>query len=178
MPDKFTYEEKIFREKEIVRLREEKKMTYAEIAEEFTKPKYEKMNRRGLFDIGANRINGLYSKIKQNGYTKPEGSAEEEPAKRFEMSEVEKLLIRVLPAKWKWIVRDKNGDLHLFENKPIKITEKHDMWGNDPKGYCMPGISDFPYKNYFKFIKWADEEPTRIEDLLKEAKYDFESEKV
>ena len=81
------------------------------------------------------------------------------------LTENEKVILRNIPKKWKWIARDKdNNGLFVFENKPTKIDV---CWGgcwvaNNPgesRGLNL-------YKHLFKFIKWKDEEPYYIPDLL------------
>lgn len=59
-----------------------------------------------------------------------------------------------------YIARDKNDTLCAYEEYPRK--NEHDAcWSDD--------ISVSPLGNdHFKFIKWEDEEPTLIADLLKE----------
>jgi hypothetical protein len=69
---------------------------------------------------------------------------------------------------FKWIARDQDGCLCIYEDKPHR--EKTD----DNIGYVYwnrSGIKsdiDFlgPFENLFKFIKWEDSEPTSIEDVL------------
>ena len=68
----------------------------------------------------------------------------------------EKIILRNLPKKYKWIARDKNGLIFLFSKKPSKCD------------YSWIGYNDiaFPYYHLFQFIKWEDEEPYSIEELL------------
>ena len=70
----------------------------------------------------------------------------------------EKIILRNLPKKYKWIARDKNGLIFLFSKKPSKCD------------YSWIGYNDiaFPYYHLFQFIKWEDEEPYSIEELLGE----------
>ena len=72
----------------------------------------------------------------------------------------EKIILRNLPKKYKWIARDKNGLIFLFSKKPSKCD------------YSWIGYNDiaFPYYHLFQFIKWEDEEPYSIEELLGEEK--------
>lgn len=74
---------------------------------------------------------------------------------------------------FKWIARDQDGCLCVFENKPCKEET------NDNIGYVYwtrsDNESDFgsldPFNNLFKFIKWEDEEPTLIKDALDKVEY-------
>lgn len=82
-----------------------------------------------------------------------------------ELSEVERVILENVDKKYKWIARDGYietngmlGELGLFENKPKK---KNDYWfGAD--------CASFTFSNLFKMVKWEDEEPTLIADLLGE----------
>ena len=70
----------------------------------------------------------------------------------------EKKFLDLLLPNYKYIVRDKNGFLLVYKEKPIKILE---TWGI---ANCAL-IHMFDIK--FDFIKREDEEPWRIEDLKK-----------
>ena len=70
----------------------------------------------------------------------------------------EKNFLDLLLPNYKYIVRDKNGFLLAYTEKPIKILE---TWGI---ANCAL-IHMFDIK--FDFIKREDEEPWRIEDLKK-----------
>lgn len=58
-----------------------------------------------------------------------------------------------------WIARDESGKLYRFEEKPSKNDE---IWFH--RGIVLL-LRVIP--NGFAFIKWQDEEPWSIEDLLK-----------
>lgn len=70
----------------------------------------------------------------------------------------EKNFLDLLLPNYKYIVRDKNGFLLVYKEKPIKILE---TWGI---ANCAL-IHMFDIK--FDFIKREDEEPWSIEDLKK-----------
>ena len=73
------------------------------------------------------------------------------------ITEDEKTILRNLPAEYKWIARDENSKLYIYQDKPEKYG---DVW--------MRGRgSTFLFDHLFKMVKWEDEEPWRIEDLLK-----------
>lgn len=74
------------------------------------------------------------------------------------LNEDEKAILKVLlNEKYKWIARDKNDWLYVYASKPKKgIT----IWENT-------GSPMMPFVHLFNFIKWEDEEPYLIEDLLK-----------
>ena len=73
------------------------------------------------------------------------------------LNEDEKFILKAsLNEKYQWIARNASGLICLFTNKPFKDLNR---WlGYDPL-MC-------PFKYMFKFIKWEDEEPYSIEELL------------
>ena len=72
----------------------------------------------------------------------------------------EKVLLENIAKIFKYIARDHGSTLFLFGEKPIK--EKW-MWVRTPDSYT----SSFTiYSHLFPMIKWEDEEPWLIEDLL------------
>ena len=68
----------------------------------------------------------------------------------------EKIILRNLPKEYKWIARDKNGCLYVYASKPEKVIT---IW----EGSGLPMI---PFDHLFQFIKWEDDEPYLIEELL------------
>lgn len=80
-----------------------------------------------------------------------------------QLTEDEKAILKVLlNEKYKWIARDKNDWLYVYASKPKKrIT----IWENT-------GSPMMPFVHLFNFIKWEDDEPYSIEDLL-EGENDF-----
>lgn len=84
------------------------------------------------------------------------------------LTEDEKVILRNLGKKWKWIARDNyeqvglENHLCLFEHKPNKNT----YWFEVSEGNTEY-LSFDCYNHLFKFIKWEDE-PYSIEELLGE----------
>ena len=77
------------------------------------------------------------------------------------LTEDEKAILKVLlKEKYKWIARDKNGCLYVYASKPEKVIT---IWEGS-------GLPMMPFNHLFQFIKWEDEEPYSIEDLLGEEK--------
>lgn len=74
------------------------------------------------------------------------------------LTEDERTILENIEEKYKWIARDENGQLDVFGTKPYKDS---DYWVND-SGFCTT-----PFTDLFQFIKWEDEEPYLIEELLK-----------
>ena len=83
-----------------------------------------------------------------------------ERKEKLKLTEDEKAILRNLPKEYKWIARDIDGCLYVYASKPKKgIT----MWESD-------GLPMIPFDHLFQFIKWEDEEPYSIEELLGEEK--------
>lgn len=74
------------------------------------------------------------------------------------LTETERTILENIDKNYKWIARDKNGSLGVYENKPKKNDS---IWFSDIFG-------DFCFNHLFLFIDWTDEERYLIEDLLKE----------
>ena len=74
-----------------------------------------------------------------------------------ELSEVERVILENVDKKLKYITRDKNGELFIFEGKPYKCPNE---WAQN---YA---IEFEAFRHMFKMVKWEDNEPTLISDLL------------
>ena len=73
-----------------------------------------------------------------------------------QLTEDEKVILRNLPKHYEWIARDIDGCLYVYASKPKKgIT----MWESD-------GLPMITFDHLFEFIKWEDDEPYSIEELL------------
>lgn len=73
----------------------------------------------------------------------------------------EKIILRNIDSKFKYIARDKNGMLYLYELKPSKILDG-DYWDQ------VKDVESFnQFSHLLQMVKWEDEEPWKIEDLLK-----------
>lgn len=71
----------------------------------------------------------------------------------------EKVILRNLPSNYEWIARDKNGRLCVYPGKPSKAVTS---WG------CALGHRFLDLFNHlFQMIHWEDDEPWKIDDLLK-----------
>ena len=62
-----------------------------------------------------------------------------------------------------WIARDESGAVFHYNSKPEKVDS---IWDLTDKG-ILTKINEPIFKVEFKFIKWEDEEPWSVEDLLK-----------
>ena len=75
--------------------------------------------------------------------------------------------MRNVDSKYKYIARDENKDLFLYEKKPYKSVYCTDDGVNVSEWdshYSFTWISWL--NNCFKFIKWSDEEPVCIDDYV------------
>ena len=73
----------------------------------------------------------------------------------------EKNFLDLLLPKWKYIARDSNNELYIYNEKPER--RDCDWYSND--GICR--ISTRFFGDMFNFIKWENEKPWSIEDLKK-----------
>ena len=78
----------------------------------------------------------------------------------IKLSDVERVILENILQKYKWIVRDKIGNLKVFEDKPKK--DSYIWWGANA---IFDNLSVL--NHLFQFIKWSDTEPYNIEELLK-----------
>lgn len=76
------------------------------------------------------------------------------------LSNDERIILENIDERYQWISRDENGDLYVYENKPQK-KDSYCWYVCD--GFC--GFSAF--NHLFKMIKWEDNKPTLIADLLR-----------
>lgn len=80
--------------------------------------------------------------------------------KEFVVSTDEKTILRILPKQFKWIVRSQEKFLLLYEEKPQKTRY---YWESS-----LGNVENLmAFNHLFEYIKWEDELPTLIEDLLK-----------
>lgn len=68
----------------------------------------------------------------------------------------EKAIARNIDKNYKWIARDRDGNLCAYEERPKK---EGDNWFSDGYEYI------YYFNHLFSAIQWEDEEPTRISDI-------------
>lgn len=90
---------------------------------------------------------------------------EEEYKEPIKLSDDEKAILRSIPKEFKWICRDE-GDkgLYVYTEKPSRDNICKLWYVKEPE-YGRPLEL---FKHLFQFIKWEDEEPYNIEELLKD----------
>ena len=85
---------------------------------------------------------------------------EQEYQEPVTLTDDEKAILKNLPKRYEWIAKDKSGRLFLYLIKPLKT------------GTCWESESIEPdfsmYDDLFQFIKWEDENPYNIDELLKQ----------
>ena len=74
---------------------------------------------------------------------------------------------------FKWIARDQNGLLCVYDKKPHKEEDptrtNPGYWFCDDDGFDVEPMVVFD--SLFQYIKWEDEEPTLIKDALDKVEY-------
>lgn len=100
------------------------------------------------YDAGCRELKGFW--LKKKYIEKPKITANE------------LAFLALINPIFKYIARDKNNDLFLYKNMPRKGK---DLWICE-RGY-FNCISCMIKKNSFCAVRWEDEEPWKIEDLLK-----------
>lgn len=79
--------------------------------------------------------------------------------KKIKLTEDEKVILRNIDKKYKYIARDESQKLYLYKTKPIKSET---IWR-----VCDEDYYDFKlFEHLFQFINWEDEEPCLIKELL------------
>ena len=90
--------------------------------------------------------------------------AESEYVEKPTITSREKNFLDLLLPKWKYIERDKNNELYVYQFKSTCNDGSRDFILNKIIYYRIPVDM---YGNMFAFIKWKDEEPWSIDDLKK-----------
>lgn len=84
------------------------------------------------------------------------------------ITEDEKAILRNLPAEYKWITRDEDSKLYIYQDKPKKCVY---VWmsgrGSMFLLYDQRYSPLYLFDHLFKMVKWEDDEPWKIENLLK-----------
>ena len=108
-----------------------------------------KFNTKGK--CRSNKIKWLYEEYKEH---------KEQP----KLTQNERKLCEILQNGY-YVARDKSGTIYVYAKKPNK-KEKCSQWFAPYDEYYIP-FSDYVFKDCnFSFIKWEDEEPWAVSDLL------------
>lgn len=86
-------------------------------------------------------------------------------------TERDKEIAKAIDGKYKYMARDEDGSLWLYERKPIKngagywAIDWEDHLGAKEKVDCRPNVY-FPIGEvFFLDVQWKDSEPTRINEI-------------
>ena len=79
-----------------------------------------------------------------------------------ELSEVEKVILENVDKKYKYIARDEGGNLFIYSSSGIEKFMNEWCYWNDKGVHFSFAV----FNKLFKMVKWEDEEPTLIADLL------------
>ena len=81
--------------------------------------------------------------------------------KKSLLSEDERVILRNLDKRYKWIIRDSDNNLYICINEPFK---KENMFWNCKGGFDNLGL----FNHLFDFIKWEykEQKPYNIKELL------------
>ena len=76
-----------------------------------------------------------------------------------ELSDVERVILENVDKEYRYIAREGNNNLYLYSRKPNKFRK---AWASNVPTFTAM----YQFNHLFKMIKWEDEEPTLISDLL------------
>ena len=87
------------------------------------------------------------------------------------LTDFEKQILGYLVCRFKYIARDKDDSLYVYNQKPEKIRKawekSSEVWEIDEYEVGVSKIGDLTvFDLLFPMVKWSDEEPTLISDLL------------
>lgn len=68
--------------------------------------------------------------------------------------------------KENWTARDKDGLLYFYDKEPKRSSANSEVWGS-----CFGKIAGYHgiFDNLFQFVKWEDEQPYNIQELIETA---------
>lgn len=100
----------------------------------------------------------LDSKISFRNIISGDGTFKLKP--RWEFTEEEKAILRNLPSNYRFIARDRDETLFIYDKKPFK--------GNGE--FCVKRKCEIKplslYEHLFKSVQWSDEEPCEFREYL------------
>lgn len=128
-----------------------------DLKESYTQDK--NMDIMGVYDIknGFNFMH-LSDKRKEKCFLRLIWERKEIP----KLTQIEIVLLEALPKDYGYIARDEDKELGIFESKPRKFTN----WKNWDAENNFTKADTFHYPHLFNFIKWEDDEPWKISELI------------
>ena len=79
---------------------------------------------------------------------------------RPKLTNPERAILENLNKEYKYIARDRDNRLYLYSEKPKKYSI--DVWASEESTFSLK-----IFNHCFKFVKWEDNEPYSIKELLK-----------
>ena len=85
--------------------------------------------------------------------------------KKKEFNDDELCILRNIDKEYKWIARDRDGDLWIYTNKPKKEYDRYWKDCSSSKSLSFEPLDIFK-NSLFTEIEWEDEEPICIDDYV------------
>ena len=82
--------------------------------------------------------------------------------KKKEFTDDELCVLKNIDKKYKWITKDRDGEMWIYDDKPKKEDNVW-IWTKKP---CSFKSLDMIKNSLFTEIKWEDEEPVYIDDYI------------
>ena len=79
-----------------------------------------------------------------------------------EFTNLDKEYAKHINKAYKWMTRDKNGDLYVYSGKPHKAAT---VWLAPDRSSASVWEDDILDGKLFEAVQWTDEEPTLISDI-------------
>lgn len=87
----------------------------------------------------------------------------EEYKEPIKLTEAERVILKNMSEDFRYIARDKNGYLYVYRNTEPDWSDIQQAWRPRHGNEC---IEFFEYNHLFQFVKWTDEKPYKIKELL------------
>lgn len=78
----------------------------------------------------------------------------------IQLSDVERTILLNVQKNYKWIAKDEDGAIYVYNDKPKKCIATG--------GWNYHLCSRLPFENLFNWLSWTDSEPINFRDLLSE----------
>ena len=85
--------------------------------------------------------------------------------KKKEFTDDELCILRNIDKEYKWIAKDRDGDLWIYTNKPKKEYDRYWKDCSSSKSLSFEPLDIFK-NSLFTEIEWEDEEPICIDDYV------------
>lgn len=80
----------------------------------------------------------------------------------MEFTELDKEIAKRLPKECRYLARNKNGSLHMFDKRPNKVDET-EYWL--PHWHSNETVKPLMVNHVFQSIKWEDDNPVLIRSI-------------